>query len=454
MIDLVVQGKSIVTMDAQRRVLEDGFVAVDQGRIVALGGAGQQAPQAREVVALPDSLVMPGMIDAHFHTTQYFLRGKTQFLANAGRLRLPVWRKFFVPFEYSLSYDEAYWSAIGAYRNLIRVGTTCFADAGGVQPDAMAKALEESGLRGILAISTLDQGTGLPENAVFTTRQALDANADLVERYGGTAGGRIGASLALRQITICSDELIAEMAKLAEALNTRVHIHLSEGAFEIDYCLERAGLRPVHYLEKLGFLGPRVHAAHAAMLTEDEVETLRAYNVSCAHCPSSNFTLFEKPRVPQMRRCGIRMGLGSDGASHGSVDLLKEAKISYVAQISHFGAAYYDRHVVSDYDMVAMVTCEGAQALGLDREIGSLEVGKRADLLMYSLRNANAFPSYDPYYTIARCLAGSDVDTTIVDGKILLRNGRYTQLDDDAVFPKLQATERALAERIIPKSWA
>lgn len=452
MFDLLIQCKAIVTMDASKNVFNDGYIAIKDGKINEIGSGSCDGVHARETIRMPFGLAMPGMIDGHFHTTQHFLRSKPQFLANKGYLRLPVWKKFFVPFEYSLTQEEAYWSAMGAYMNLIHNGTTSFADAGGVHPSALVQALLESGIRGNLAVSTMD-GLEIDGVGALTTDKALSETQKLLDCCSKANSSRIKGWTAIRQITTSTDDLLREIEAMACEYDTRVHIHLAEGAFEIDHCLERLGVRPVFFLEEKGLLNHRLHAAHVSMITDEEMRHLKKADVSCVHCASSNFTLFEKPKVPQMRQMGIRMGIGSDGASHGSTDLLKEAKISYVGQISHFGAAYYDRHVVSDYDMVSMATIEGARALGMEQEIGSLEVGKRADIIMFSLKDPDVWPCYDPYYAIARCLSGGKTDTVVVDGQVIMKDAQIRAFDEESVWEKMILMADSMADRGISSSW-
>lgn len=431
--DILVHSGRVVTMDAERTVLEDGYVLVSDGRIAEIGSTrdGDGLPNALERIDARGGIIMPGLIDTHFHTEQQFLRGGVQALAKARALKLPVWRNYFIPFELSLSDEDAYLSALAAYVNLLSVGTTCFAEPGGPHPDAMARAALEVGVRGVIAFSTVDQG--VPPSLASTTDDALRRNVETVERWNGAGAGRLRAWFGLRQVLVSSPTLYREFARLAEKLDVRIHTHLGEGQYEIDYCLEKWGKRPCEYLESIGFLSERVHAAHVALLSDREVDVLRRNNVSCAHCPSPNLILFGAPKIPYMLEKGIRVGLASDGASHGSVDLFKQMAVAHAGLNSHFGAPYYDRDAIRDGTLLEMATSGAAKALGWDHEIGSIEVGKRADIIVVGTSEFDVAPAYDVEFTLVRAASGRDVRTVIVDGKVVMRDREILTVNVDGL---------------------
>jgi 5-methylthioadenosine/S-adenosylhomocysteine deaminase len=228
--------------------------------------------------------------------------------------------------------------------------------------------------------------------------------------------------LSLRQLLVCSRELWDAFRDLADESGSRVHIHLAEGTYEVDYATENWGKRPADYLNGIGFLGPRTHAAHSIMLSADEIDLYAEQQVSVAHCPLGNFFI-GPPKVPEMRRRGIRIGLGTDGASTGSLDLFEAIRVSWVALQSQYGTAWHDRSVLSLEDLLQMATLGGAQALGMGDHIGSLEVGKRADLVIANPRHWDLQPVYDPMFTAARGLTGRDVETVVVDGQTVVDGG-------------------------------
>ena len=197
----------------------------------------------------------------------------------------------------------------------------------------------------------------------------------------------------------------------------------------MDYAAEHWGKRPTEYLEELGFLSPRIHAAHSILLSPSEIDLYAKRDVSVAHCPLGNF-IIGAPKVPEMHRRGIRIGLGTDGASTGSLDLFEAMRVSYIALQSNYGTPWHDRSALSLEDLLEMATLGGAQALGMGDHIGSLEVGKRADVVIANPAHWDMQPVYDVMFTASRGLTGRDVETVIVDGKVVVDEGVVTAVDE------------------------
>ncbi len=437
--DLLITGADLVTMDPTRPLVRDGAIAIRAGRIGWVGPAGEAR---RRVVAdrtldASGQIALPGLIDTHFHTGQQLLRGKIIELAKRRQLRLPIWRNYLIPFESALTEEDVYLSGRLAYANALRVGTTCFAEAGGPHPDQMARAALDTGIRGLVALSTMDTGEGLPPSMRLATRDAVDRNVALVKAWGTSATeGRVGAWLALRQLLVCSRELWESLREAADDLGARIHIHLAEGSYEVEYAAERWGLRPAEYLGAIGFLSPRVHAAHSILLSAGEIDLYAEHQVSAAHCPLGNF-IIGAPKVPEMLRRGIRIGLGTDGAASGSIDLFEAMRVSWVALQSHYGTPWHVRNVVTLEDLLRMATLGGAEALGLGREVGSLEPGKRADIVIANPQHLDMQPVYDPVFTAARGISGRDVTSVIVDGRLVVADGAVTTLDEQELRARL-----------------
>src|SRR5438067_964255 len=198
-VDLLVRGGAVVCLDRAGRTFADGAIAI-KGKNIRWVGPAREARRfrAKSVIDASGTIAMPGLIDAHFHTAQQFLRGRIAALGRKRRLKNPIWKNYYIPFEAMLEPEDVYLSGLLAYTNMIRVGTTCFAEAGGPHPDEMGRAALESGIRGFIALSTVDQGAWVPRPMMMSTRQALERNVALVKRWRGN--GRVGAWLALRQI--------------------------------------------------------------------------------------------------------------------------------------------------------------------------------------------------------------------------------------------------------------
>lgn len=441
--DLLIAGGAVITMNAEGSVLDDGALAIQGNRIVAVGPTPALSAQyaAARTIDARGLIVMPGLIDTHFHTGQQFERGMLYYLSKEGKLREPIWQFFLIPFEGALTDEDVYLSALFAYANLLKNGTTCFADAGGPRPELMAPALQETGIRGILAASTLDLQEDIPPEMQDSIPSALDKGERLFKAWHGGAGGRIRIWMAIRQIMVASPALIVQVKELADQLQTGVHTHLAEGTYEVDFAIERYGLRPAEFLHSLGFLAPNVHAAHSILLSERELDLYRDHNVSVGHCPALAFAHAGNTKVPAMLHRGIRVGLGTDGALTGSLDLFRQMALSFVGQVAAFGVPYRDPAPIVPEDLLRLATLGGAQALGWADEIGSLEAGKKADLVLITREDLDVLPSYDPVHTAAYNASARQVRTVVVDGQVVVEDGRLLTVDEAALKERIR--ERA-----------
>jgi 5-methylthioadenosine/S-adenosylhomocysteine deaminase len=438
---ILIRNGTVVTMD-QGRVIPDGAVLVEGSRIAEIGPAADLAGRsraAREIDAT-GKIVLPGLIDAHYHTCQQFLRGVLASVGRQEHVRFPVWKNYLVPFESLLEPEDVYLSGLAAYTNMIKVGTTCVSEHGARHPREVARAMTEVGIRGLLAESTMDiSDRDLPPNMVLSTEEAIARNVALVQEWSGTGDGLIRGCFSFRQIIACTPVLIREIARLAREYDALVQTHLAEGTYEVEYALTRHGLRPAEHLERLEALGPRLLAAHSVLLTDREVELYARHGVKVAHCPVGNFSGLGMTKLPLMRRLGIDVGLGSDGASGGSIDLFQAMHISLVGQLLHYGTPYLDRAAASTQDCVAMATIGGARAVRWEAAIGSLAVGKRADLIILDTSHPDAQSLRDDlYFAIVKCLRGRDVETVLVNGRILMESRRMLTVDEDGLRRRVE----------------
>jgi 5-methylthioadenosine/S-adenosylhomocysteine deaminase len=438
-VDLLVTGGTVLTMDDAGTVLSDGAVAVKNGTISYVGPTPSAPARfaARRTIDAGGHFVLPGLVDTHFHTGQQLLRGKLAQLARRRRLKIPIWRNYLIPFETALSEEDVHLSGLVAYGNLLSVGTTCFAEAGGPHPDQMGRAARETGIRGVIARSTVDNDEGLPPGASLTTADAIEENLQLVKNWGVPAeDNRVGAWLSLRQLLVSSQELWRTFGEASRETGARIHIHLAEGTYEIDYAAEHWGRRPAEHLDEIGFLSPGVHAAHSILLTDEELGIYRSNRVSVAHCPMGNF-LIGPPKLPQMLRLGIDVGLGTDGGSTGSLDLFQAIRASWVALQSHHGTPWHARIDTTFETLLTTATIGGARALGMGKWIGSLEPGKRADMVLVDSGTWDLQPITDVMFTVARSVTGRDVDTVIVDGQVVVEDHKLLSVDEERLRARL-----------------
>lgn len=428
-VDLLLRGCAVVTMDARNTQIADGAIAIRDRRIQWIGRARDASAQvsAKSVIDARGTIAMPGLIDAHFHTAQQLLRGKIVALARKRTLKNPVWKNYYIPFEAMLEPEDVYLSGLLAYTNMISVGTTCFAEAGGPHPDEMGRAAMDTGIRGYVALSTMDQGDWVPPSMKMKTREALKRNVELVGRWRGN--DRVGAWLSLRQIMVCSPALIRDMGAAAREHDVKIHTHLCEGTYEIDYALEKFGKRPAEFMTELGVFDRRLHCAHSVLLSPEEMDLYVEHRASACHCATNNYHIGPM-RLLEMWRRGVDVGLGTDGAaSWGPLDLFQAAHIARVGQSALFGTPWHNRTLTNGEEMLAIATRGGARALGLADQIGTLEAGKKADILLVDCEQLDQAPVYDPMFVAANTTVGRDVKTAIIDGRVVMRDREILTMD-------------------------
>jgi 5-methylthioadenosine/S-adenosylhomocysteine deaminase len=453
---ILIKNATIVTM-GPKGIIYDGLLTVDGTRIVSLESQNENTfdleNNSDEVIDAAGKIVMPGLIDSHFHTCQHLMRGMGAAIARRGT-RYPFWKNYLIPFESQLTPEDVYLSGMAAYTNLIRVGTTCFAEHGARHPEQLVKAAEDIGIRGLMAISTMDMDTGLPalsENMLFSTEEAIEKNLDVVQRWpfkNDSDDSLLRGVFSLRQITVCTPQLIQKTAQLAMEYETMVQTHANEGHYELYHALDHHGMRPANYLASLDFLNSNVIAAHSVLLSDQEVELYAKHQVGVAHCPTPNFTSLGMAKLAQMRKLDIKIGIGTDGANRGSLDLFEAMKLSSIGQSLHYGAPYLDTTVVSPFEIVTMATLGGAQVCGLDEEVGSLEIGKRADILILT-PGLNSLPIDDPYFAIVNSLRGSDVGDVIVNGQIVMRNSKILNVDEEEIARQVSVRAPQLRQTVL-----
>jgi len=425
---LLLKGGLVVTQDPDRRVVrEDLFV--DGGRIAAIGNAPEQAD---EVLDCRGCAVLPGLINLHQHAANTLLRG----IADDVPLEEMLTKSFAVDARFTRR-DVQIGALLGCLE-MIRSGTTSFQDLF-YWEDEVARAVRETGMRGFLAWVTLDEA--------FTTQHGnpvRNAEAFVAKHRGDPL---ITPSVGVQGVYVASEETFLRAKEAAVRLDARLHAHLSETRKEVYDHVAKTGQRPAEWLDRIGFLDARLNVAHGVWLTLNEVRILARRGVSVAHCPVSNMKLASGgvAPVPEMLREGVCVGLGTDSAlSNNSADLFSEMK---TACLLH-KATRWDAREMPAQLALDMVTIEAARALGVGERIGSLEVGKRADIAVVSLHRPHTTPFY-PANVISHLVyssRGSDVQTTIVDGQVLMAGGVVRTVDEDAILERAQETARELLE--------
>jgi cytosine/adenosine deaminase-related metal-dependent hydrolase len=434
---LLVTGGTVVTMDGARRVVE-GDVLVENGRIVSVGAGGQ----AQHTLDARGCIVLPGLVQAHTHTCQTLCRGGADDLPLLEWLRERVW-----PYEAALD-EKAMRACVRlAAAELLLGGTTAILDMATVhETDALCDALGATGLRATVGKALMDVGDGVPARLREDSRRAIDDADRLRDRWAGSFDGRIQWAYAPRFVLSCTEPLLREVAARVAA-GARLHTHASEQHAEIEVVRRERGMDNIAYFDKLGLAGPRATLAHCVHATVEERRLMAESGTHVAHCPSSNLKLGSGiAAIPEMLAEGINVALGADGAPcNNNLDGFVELRL----------AALLHKHRVGPAGMTALQTLElatlgGARALGLEQEIGSLEPGKRADLIVVDARTPHATPRFDPVSTLVYAARSSDVRHVLIDGRVLVRDGQLTGatgLDRAEVV----ATAQSEAERVQAK---
>jgi 5-methylthioadenosine/S-adenosylhomocysteine deaminase len=415
-------------MDSQRHVIDNGVIAVRGDTIVAVGtDVNSLAPKgiiAKQTIDAKGKLIMPGLINAHTHIPMVLMRGLVDDVT------LDDWlRKYIFPAEAKNVNEEfVRWGSRLALAEMIRSGTTTFADMYYFE-DAVAEETKAAGLRGFVGETWIDFPA--PDNKSEAEMAAYTEK--FLKKWQGDA--LIHASVAPHSIYTCSEKTLRDSAALARKYHAPILIHVAEMRKELVDSLEKNGTTPVQYLERIEFLGPDVLAAHCIWVDYTDMKILAERQVGCAHNPSSNMMLASgvAPVVDE-RATGMRVGLGTDGpaGSNNDLDMMEEMDLASKLQKTY----RVDPRALGAKGALEMATIEGARALHMEKEIGSLEAGKKADFVVLNLNVANAVPMFDAYSQIVYALKASEVETVVVNGKTVMKDGKVLTVDEAAAMAK------------------
>src|SRR5580658_2749806 len=432
--DLLVTGGTVVTMDAQKRVIEDGAVAMVGDSIVAVGTSGdlEARYEATKTIEAHGAIVMPGLINGHAHAAMSLFRGI------ADDLSLDDWlHKYIFPAEArNVTEDFVAWGTRLGILEMLRGGITTYADMYYFE-DAVARVTKEAGMRGVLGETIIDFPA--PDNK--TPAQAFQYTQEYLSHWKGDA--LITPAVAPHSIYTCSEKTLQDSAALARRNGAPILIHIAEAPFEMQQSREKHGATPVAYLERIGLLGPDVVGAHCVWVNAADIAALAHFGVGCINNPSSNMkTAAGVMPVIEMLAAGEPIGLATDGAaSNNSQDLFEEmdlaAKLQKITRM--------DSRALPAEQVVEMATIGGARALHLDKQIGSLETGKKADLILIDTGASHAVPMYNVYSELVYALKASDVRTVVIAGKLVMEDRRMLKLDESDILAKAQEYKKKIS---------
>ncbi len=430
----------ILTMNGSNQVYAHGSLLVEGDRIRAVGTVDEQQIRGdAEVIDLHGRYLLPGFVNTHVHTSQQISRGVGDDVDFITWLHKRMW-----PFESNMTEEDSYVSTLMCCLEQIRAGVTSFAEPGGQFVSGMAKAVTEAGLRAKLAKSVMDCGEGLPEIWQRTTEEELDQQIDDLKKYHNTADGRVQVWFGLRTIFNNTDALIVKTKELADKYGVGVHMHVAEAKSEIEYTQKVYGEPTVTHLHKLGVLDKNLLAVHTVWLTNEEIDLFKKYDVKVSHNPASAMRVLGFAKIPQMLDKKVCVSIGTDGASSSNrMDMVDEM---WLTSLIHKGWRL-DSTVVPSQDILCMATKNGARAL-LDEEVyGSLEPGKKADLIVINPHGPSMMPVNDRIAALVTAMHSSNIESTMCDGKWLMKERKILTLDEEAILKEAQERSEAIYKR-------
>jgi len=436
MVDLVITHGTLLTLDENDTIIEDGVILIEKGRIISVergvNGLSPLYPQAK-VIDASGMVVMPGLVNTHTHLGATIIRGISDDVDGMD----------WMPLNWSvmahITKEDLYLAALIGIAEMIASGTTCFNDSY-QDIEQTARAVAETGLRADLA-------AGLTErNGKKDAQRLLDVARDFVAEWHGKADGRIRARLGPHALYTCSTEYVLKARQIANDLGVGMHMHLAESPLEMRMVKNKAGETSVQHLHALGVLQRDFFIAHALTINEEDMRIIAEAGCGIAHCPQSLGKLgaYPFPAVDAWMRAGINVGIGTDGvASNNNLDLFEELRFAALTR-KLFAR---DGRTLPARQVIRMGTIMGARALGLGDEIGSLEIGKKADIILVDVRKPHLAPFHNIYGLLAYSALGSDVDSVIVDGKVLMEHRHFTTLDVEDILERAQGAFTNLLKR-------
>jgi 5-methylthioadenosine/S-adenosylhomocysteine deaminase len=431
--DYLIKDCAILTLDKNLRVFERGFIAIKRSKIELIGEESSLPAEisAKEIIEAENMLAMPGLINAHTHAAMVYFRGLADDIPLKEWLEKHIW-----PAEAKHVNPTFIKEAVKlAALEMIKSGTTAFCDMYFAE-DVAAESLREIGIRAFLGEGILDFPTPITKSPEESMKR--------IEKFARDYKGDelITPVVAPHAPYTCSEETLKKAANLAEKLSLPLHIHLAEEEWELKKFKKEREMSPVAYLESIGFLRSNLSAAHVNWVDEKDIEILSKTKTAVVHNPESNMKLATGiSLVPEMLQEGVKVALGTDGAaSNNNLDMFGE--MATAARLHKI--AKRDPQTITALDVIKMATLGGAKALGAEKEIGSLEEGRKADIILIDLQKPHLTPIYNYYSHLAYSAISSDVDTVIINGQIVMRNRKILTVDEEEILEKA----RRFAEKI------
>ena len=439
----------LITVDKGRRVIRDAAIAVTKGRIVAVGKSVEIAAAfaADTVIDGRDTVATPGFTDCHLHSSFHLSRG----LADEANAQSFLFDRMY-PYEAALEAEDVAVSATHAAAELLRHGVTCFIDPGNYHPEASIEAVLSTGIRLVTARSSFDLTKSvmgiLPARMIEDTAVCLKEAEAVLERYGRTRNPRLKASASFRGLNNASDELIRGLKKLADKHDALLQTHACFSYSTHDGSVSRCGIAEIERLEQLGVLDERFLVVHSGWLEPQEVEIIARRKPSLVCAPSSSlhngYGNFVVGKLPELMAFGVNVALGSDHASSGIVDMAQEMRLAACG----YKEVRMNPRVMPPEHAIEMATINGAKAALWDKEIGSIEVGKAADIVLFDTLRPEWQPLINPVSNLVYSATGDSVRDVFVAGEQVVKGGRLTKIDEAALYRDIPKAVDRFSKRL------
>ena len=428
--NILIKNIDLVPMNGKEEVIKNTNIYIEEDQIVHIGELKEDI-KVDKTINGKNKLAMPGLVNAHTHIGMSLLRNYADDLPLHEWLTQKIW-----PTEANLKAEDVYWGSMLSMVEMIQSGTTAFCDMYFFMEE-VGKGLEEIGMRGVLT-------RGLIEEQGQNADKLLETK-NLYKNWHGKGNGRIKVMVAPHAPYTCSPEFLEEIMELAKELNTGVHIHLSETEKEVRDSLEQWGKSPIEHVYDLGLFDSHTVAAHCVHVDDKDIDIMKANNVNPVNNPSSNLKLASGfAPIDKMLKAGINVALGTDGSSsNNNLNMFEEIHLASIIN----KAVNKDAVSVPAIDALKMATINGAKALDWNEEIGSIETGKKADILLIDLDKPHLYPLHNIISLLAYSVQGSDVDTVIVDGKILMENREMKTVDVEKIMYNTEKIAKDLINR-------
>ena len=441
-IDLVVAGIDwLITVDPGRRIIRDAAIAVHAGKIVAIGKSAEIAKNyaGTRTVDGGHTVATPGLIDCHLHASFQLSRG----LADEANAQSFLFDRMY-PYEAALGSEDVRVSATLAGAELLKHGVTCFIDPGNYHPEASVEGVMSTGIRCIVSRSSFDLTKSvlgiLPERMIESTAVALERAETVLERYAKSGNPRLGASASFRGLNNASDELILGLDKLARKYGTLLQTHACFSYSTHDFSVARTSMAEIERLEKLGVIDERMLIVHSGWLEPEEVAILARRKPSLVCAPSSSlhngYGNFLFGKLPELMALGVNVTVGSDHASSGIVDMPQEIRLACCC----YKETRINPRVMPPETGIEMATVNGAKAALMSDRIGSIEVGKEADIVLFDTQRPEWQPLINPVANLVYSATGDSVRDVFVAGDQVVANGRLTKVDENKLYEEIPVT--------------